>query len=103
MTAETPAVRTILVVEDDAAAREGMAALLGHEGYRVVTAADGRAALDQLRSGLDPDLVLLDMLMPVLDGWHFLEELKAQGPPTHVPVVVTTSTNLTREWAEDHG
>jgi CheY-like chemotaxis protein len=52
--------------------------------------------------GERPDLILLDMLMPVLDGWRFLQQVKAKNIPS-VPIIVVTATVLTREWAEDHG
>jgi CheY-like chemotaxis protein len=92
----------VLVVEDDTIGREGVATILGRSGYDVVAAGDGRQALDLLAAGRRPDVILLDMLMPVLDGWHFLNHLKA-GPHAGVPVVVVTGANLTREWAADHG
>src|SRR5439155_814081 len=85
------------------AEREGLAAVLRKAGYGVVTASDGMEALVQLRSGPAPDLVLLDMLMPVLDGWRFLEEVKKQAASASVPIVVTTGTILTREWAAAQG
>jgi CheY-like chemotaxis protein len=93
---------TILVVEDNDVAREGLAADLRRAGYAVATAADGAQALEALRAGPPPGLILLDMLMPVLDGWHFLGRLRQDGP--HPPVVVTTGTAVVgREWAQDHG
>lgn len=91
----------LLVVEDNAVARAGLAALLRREGYRVELAGNGQEALDYLANSPPPDLILLDMLMPVLDGWHFLERLRRDGPP--VPVVVTTGTILTLAWAASHG
>jgi CheY-like chemotaxis protein len=90
----------ILVVEDNEVEREGLATILRREGYAVALAADGRKALDVLRQS-PPDLILLDMLMPVMDGWAFLEELRGLGPPA--PVVVMSPAALTREWARDHG
>jgi CheY-like chemotaxis protein len=93
-------VRTLLVVEDNDAAREWAALLLRDGGYAVATAANGQEALEYLRAGPPPDLILLDMLMPGLDGWHFLEQFQRDGPPA--PVLVTTGTILTREWAEAH-
>lgn len=93
--------RTVLVVEDDEAARRQLAELLGQQGYGVLTAAHGEEALRRLRSDPAPDVMLLDMLMPILDGWHLLERLRQEGPA--VPVIVTTGTILTREWAESHG
>ncbi len=91
-----------LLVEDDSIAREGMNVVLRHHGYEVVTAANGEEGLQALRS-VRPDLVLLDMMMPVLDGWHFLERLKAENASTTVPIIVVTATTITRAWAEDHG
>jgi CheY-like chemotaxis protein len=93
----------ILVVEDDVTTREGLNLLLQHEGYRVAVAANGQEALEQLRDGPRPDLILLDMLMPVLDGWHFLTALKENQALDAVQVLVTTVVPLSREWADDHG
>ncbi len=96
--------KTLLVVEDDAAARQGMAVLLAREGYEVALAANGREALDYLDTHPLPDLILLDMLMPYLDGWGFLDELKRKDSPTvSVPVIVITGSNVTSEWALQHG
>jgi CheY-like chemotaxis protein len=94
--------KSLLVVEDDTVTREAVGAVLRREGYNVISAANGEEALVHLRSGLHPDLVLLDMLMPVLDGWHFLEEIHVEGAPP-IPIIVVTATILTRQWAEDHG
>jgi CheY-like chemotaxis protein len=94
--------KTLLVVEDDNIVRQGLALLLRREGYDVIQAADGEEALALLGSGSDPDLILLDMLLPVLDGWHFLQQIDAEGAPA-IPIIVVTSTVLTRQWAEDHG
>jgi CheY-like chemotaxis protein len=91
-----------LVVDDNDVSREALAVLLGRAGYRVVPAANGEEALRLLRGGPPVDLVLLDMLMPVLDGWHFLDRLKSQD--RRPPVIVTTSVPvISWEWAGDHG
>jgi len=95
--------KTILVVEDNDAAREGVTAVLEGAGYQVVPATDGQEALNLLRSGPAPGLILLDMLLPVLDGWLFLERLQREGPQPRPPIVITTGTILTREWAKDKG
>ena len=62
----------ILVVEDHEFAREALAMLLSDAGYGVVEAADGREALATLSKGARPDLILLDLVMPVMDGWEFM-------------------------------
>jgi CheY-like chemotaxis protein len=92
--------KRLLIVEDNNIAREGLTLLLRREGYEVVQAADGEQALACLRSGPRPDLILLDMLLPVLDGWHFLQQIQAEHVPA-IPIIVVTSTVLSRQWAED--
>ena len=103
-TAGVPArpTKTVLIVEDNAIAREGMAVVLFRHGYHALTAGHGREALELLASGPTPDLILLDRLMPVLDGWKLLDRLKA-GRYSAIPVVITTGTILTPEWAAGHG
>ena len=97
-----PGPRTLLVVEDNDVSREGLAVVLRRAGYHVVPAANGEEALRLLRAGPPPDLILLDMLMPVLDGWHVLERLQQES--TRPPVILTTAAGvLSREWAEAHG
>jgi CheY-like chemotaxis protein len=96
--------KTLLVVEDDDATRAGLATLLRWAGYAVITVANGQAALDYLRLPPGPDLILLDMMMPVLDGWQFLARRKVLGPPAaEVPVIIVTSESTTRAWAESQG
>jgi CheY-like chemotaxis protein len=92
--------KTLLVVDDDEGSREGLARLLQQAGYTTATAGNGQEALDYL-SGGRADLVLLDMLMPVMDGWQFLRRLRQKHASP--PVVVTTGTILTREWANANG
>jgi CheY-like chemotaxis protein len=100
---DEPRPKTILVVEDNAVMLAGLAVVLRRHGYEVLTAENGQQAIDLMRRGDKPDLILLDMLMPVLDGWHFLEQLRQVLLDTTTPVVVATGTNLTQEWAETHG
>ena len=62
---------TILVVDDDADIRDAMCLILEHNGYRATAASNGEEALRVLRAGRPVDLILLDMMMPVMDGWGF--------------------------------
>src|SRR5262249_52208790 len=104
MPPETTPGRTTLVVEDDAAIREGFAAGLRREGFTVLVAENGQEALDYLARGPLPDLILLDMLMPVLDGWHFLKLVKQIDRAASTPIlVITGAICLTREWATAQG
>ena len=95
--------QTVMLVEDNGFTRDGLTAILRKNGYDVVAVGNGLEALDRLDAGPAPDVILLDMLLPVLDGWHFLERLKKRTDKHAPPIVVTTGTILTREWAESQG
>ncbi|HVA22963.1 MAG TPA: response regulator [Chloroflexota bacterium] len=90
----------VLVVDDDRAIVGTVQAVLVDEGYDVTTAADGREALAELQREM-PSLVLLDMRMPVMDGWRFAQEVKQQG--LRVPIVVMTAAQDARRWASEIG
>lgn len=87
MTAKT----RVLVVEDDDDLRETLNVILSDEGFDVLEAAHGGEALDALASDGRTDVILLDLLMPVLDGWATLEALRANPSLAHLPVIVCTS------------
>lgn len=96
--------RTLLLVEDDDLIRDGLTDYLRQQGFTVVPAPDGQKALDYIRQSPPPDLVLLDMMLPVLDGWRFLEQLREVGPRPAPPIVISTATQaIGREWALAHG
>ena len=95
--------RTILVVDDNLDCRAGLELLLRREGYRVIQAANGEQALARLQAGALPDLILLDMLLPRMDGLEFLERLDRAHMAGPVPVVIMTGMALGREWAAEHG
>ena len=82
---------SILVVEDDEDAREAMVALLQMKGYHVVPAGNGREALDYLDQAPAPDLIILDLWMPVMDGWQFRSEQTRNPRLAHIPVIVVTA------------
>lgn len=85
----TASVVHILLVEDDLDAREVFAAVLSESGYRVVTCEHGADALKYLRSGQGlPRVILLDLMMPVMNGWQFNEELRKDPTLSAIPVVV---------------
>jgi CheY-like chemotaxis protein len=85
--------RTILVVDDDSAIRETLAELLQDEGYVVVTAVNGRDALDKLRSHSPgrPCVILLDLMMPVMTGAEFHAEQQKDPVLSSIPVVVISA------------
>ena len=85
----------VLVVDDDADARTRIRKVLERDGWRVQEAEDGRAGLDKLSTR--PGIVLLDLTMPVMDGFAFLEAMRARPECADIPVVVLTALNLTSE------
>lgn len=104
MAANPAAPGTILVAEDDAVTREGLSAILQRAGYVVAGAANGQEALDYLQAQPAPSLILLDMLMPVLDGWLFLRALRQLPGCAALPVVVVTGmTVASSEWTKALG
>jgi signal transduction histidine kinase/DNA-binding response OmpR family regulator len=80
---------TILVIDDDDAAREMVERMLGQEGYAVITAASGEEGL-RLAKETRPDVVTLDVIMPGADGWAVLKALKASPELSSIPVVMLT-------------
>ncbi|HEV3256987.1 MAG TPA: response regulator [Gemmataceae bacterium] len=104
MPPEMPATRTILVIEDDDITREGIGVVLRREGYTVVGVGSGREALLCLRRGLAPSLILLDIMMPDIDGWQFMQARMRDAALAGIPVVVTTALGVSSpEWAASLG
>jgi two-component system, chemotaxis family, chemotaxis protein CheY len=89
----------ILVVEDDANIRDVVQLALTDEGYVVETAPNGASALE-LAERARPDLILLDMRMPVMDGWAFARTYR-ERPGPHAPIVVLTASRMAAEWAAE--
>jgi CheY-like chemotaxis protein len=82
----------VLIVDDDRDSRETARMILEEEGYKVDLASNGKAALERLRSGPLPTLVLVDLMMPVMDGPAFLGELEASADLSTIPVVLMTAS-----------
>ena len=83
---------TVLAIDDDAAARDLIARFLGGEGYRVLTATDGEEGL-RLAREQRPDLITLDVMMPHVDGWSVLQQLKDDPELAAIPVILLTMTD----------
>jgi len=80
----------ILVIEDSIDVREVIGAILELEGYEILFAENGEIAMRILHSGENPNLILLDLRMPVLDGEHFLRLFREENP-NHIPVVTMSA------------
>jgi CheY-like chemotaxis protein len=85
-----------LVVEDDEANRQLLCRMLEKDGIRVQQATNGKVALDQLAGEL-PDIILLDLTMPVVDGFEFIRIVRQDARTANVPIVVITAKDLTDE------
>jgi CheY-like chemotaxis protein len=101
------ATRRILVVDDDSVIRGYIAETLGDEGYEAATAPNGAVALrlierDRAEGRLPPDLILLDMRMPVMDGWTFARAYR-EMPGPHAPIVVITAAHDALDRANEVG
>jgi two-component system cell cycle response regulator DivK len=82
--------RKVLLVEDNEESRDGLSRRLRRQGYEVLLAADGRQAVDAARAEA-PDLILMDMSLPVLDGWEATRQLKAAPQTRGIPVIALTA------------
>ena len=87
---------TVLIVEDDLDTREMLGRFLELEGYRVETAENGKRALERLGSGVGACVILLDLMMPVMDGWQFRQEQIRDASLADIPVIVVSAAGRER-------
>jgi CheY-like chemotaxis protein len=101
MTSSAQVESGILLVEDDQPIREALQTILAEEGYRVSTAENGREALDQLHAGQPPDLIVLDLRMPVMNGWQFRALQKTDPLLFDIPVLAISADGSAKAEAID--
>ena len=94
--------RTILLVEDDEIVRRAVQMVLEWEGYQVQCAGNGQEALDVLRAGSHPSLILLDVMMPVLDGEQFRKEQLRDPDLASIPVIVVSAASFAEAVSAAH-
>jgi CheY-like chemotaxis protein len=99
---ETPHKHTVLIVEDDRDLREMLDLLLSTSGYETMTAPNGAVALEQMRER-KPCLVLLDLMMPVMNGWDFRQYQRADPDLSAIPVVCISAVAQPAEVAQQLG
>jgi two-component system, cell cycle response regulator DivK len=89
MTGEAPRA-TIMVAEDNEPSRDALSRRLERRGYRILPAVDGEQAVAIARSAL-PDLILMDLGLPGIDGWEATRQLKADAATRHIPLIVLSA------------
>jgi CheY-like chemotaxis protein len=85
--------KIILIVEDEIDLREFFQESLTSFGYEVFSSAHGKAALDLLKNGLFPDVIVSDLVMPEMNGWDFAKALKEDELLSQIPLIVVSALN----------
>ena len=81
----------IMVVDDEPDTVDLVALVLTNEGHEIIPAYNGRTALDKLKGEEKPDLILLDIMMPDIDGWGVYQAIRKNNDTKHIPVIMLTS------------
>jgi CheY-like chemotaxis protein len=81
----------VFIIDDDHDIRATLQEILSDEGYEVTSSANGLDALAKLRSGVAPNVILLDLMMPVMDGWQFRAQQLEDPHLASIPVVVLSA------------
>ena len=93
--------KTVLLVDDEHAIIDALSGILEDEGFRVVTAGNGREAIERLESnGPLPDVALVDVMMPVMDGRELLQRIQGDPRWSHIPVVMMSAVPRSIVWRE---
>jgi CheY-like chemotaxis protein len=93
----------ILIVEDDPDIAVSLAEVLAAEGYATAIATNGREALERLKKGYHPHLILLDLMMPIMNGWQFRDEQRKTVGLNSIPVVaISADGEVERKASEIH-
>lgn len=93
----------VLIVDDDPAIREALGMVLEDEGYQIRQSVHGRHALELLRRSPPPCLILLDLMMPVMNGWEFYEELRRHPALANLPVLLISADPTIKQTAAELG
>lgn len=94
--------KCILIVDDDPSILELLEIVFGDIGYDVLVTVDGRHALDQV-ARRRPDLILLDLMMPVMNGWDVMRHLRADDATAAIPVILVSADQHVGKKAEEMG
>lgn len=98
-----PLDKRVLVVEDNKEIQDSLKMALEIEGYEVFTADNGKEALEALNKIATPCLILLDLMMPVMNGWEFVEEINKDIMLSTIPIVIVTAFNDRKNTPKSEG
>jgi CheY-like chemotaxis protein len=93
--------QTVLIVEDDEVIRETLAQILQDHSYHVTTAQHGRDALEKMASMPCPCLLLMDLMMPIMNGWELLTELRRDERWSRLPVIILSAGGEANDLLQD--
>jgi CheY-like chemotaxis protein len=95
--------KLVLIVDDEPDVRDALTDALTSHGWEAIEAANGAEALARLQAGVRPSLILLDIMMPIMDGWQFRSAQRLDPALATIPVVVFSANELVRAAAFDMG
>jgi CheY-like chemotaxis protein len=90
-------VKNVLIVEDDFDVRDLLVLVLNQNGYRATGVSNGQEAISHLRQARETSLILLDLMMPIMDGWEFRQALQSDPALGAIPVVLLSATDEVNE------
>src|SRR5229473_4757142 len=91
----------VLLIDDDPDIRDSLSDLLTEEGYPVATACNGLEGLEKLKTDCAPCVILLDLMMPVMNGWQFRAKQLSEPKLARLPVIVLSATTEVRRYAAE--
>lgn len=86
--------KKILIVDDEYDIASNLCMIFSMEGYDATSAYHGRAALELIKDGLMPDLIISDVMMPMMDGYELIQKLKADEKLKHIPIILMSAAHL---------
>jgi two-component system chemotaxis response regulator CheY len=95
--------KNVMIVDDDNDIRDAISQILEYEGYNVLQASNGQEGIERLRQQDRPSLILLDLMMPVMNGWQFQSELQNQPDLSKIPVIILSADGNIQQKSEGIG
>ncbi len=92
--------KTILIVDDAQTMRQMVGFTLKSRGYSVVEACDGKEALEKLKNGLNPDMIITDLNMPEMDGISFIKAVRGLTGKRYIPILMLTTESMEEKKRE---